>query len=93
MWSVLPALGFSSQVSALPILHFFFQRIYMCLCRVVVTVFAVGGESVCRGQKGFQAEREVADQNTYVGSRGAFGGTFARFVLDQAVGSCCHQYD
>lgn len=64
----------------------------MSLCHVVVTVFAVGGESVCRGQKGFSAEGEAADENICVGSRGAFGGTVARFFLYQAIGICCHQY-
>lgn len=64
----------------------------VCLCYRVVTVFEVMGKSVCRGHKGFQAQRQVADQNTCVGSRAVLGGTFARFVLDEAVGSCSHQY-
>lgn len=73
-------------------------RVFLCkgfmvsLCHAVVTVFAVRGKSVCRGHKGFQAQRQVADQNTCVGLRAVFGGTFARFVLDKAVGSCSHQY-
>lgn len=64
----------------------------MSLCHAVVTVFAVMGKSVCRGHKGFQAQRQVADQNTSVGLRAVLGGTFTRFVLDEAVGSCSHQY-
>lgn len=62
------------------------------LCHALVTVFAVRGKSVCRGHKGFQAQRQVADQNTCVGLRAVLGGTFSRFVLDGAVGSCSHQY-
>lgn len=64
----------------------------MFLYYAVVTLFAVMGRSVCRGHKGFQAQRQVADQNIFVGSRAVLGGTFARFVLDEAVGSCSHQY-
>lgn len=66
--------------------HVFLCKGFMVsLCSAVVTVFAVRGESVCRGHTGFQAQRQVADKNTCVGLRAVLGGTFARFVLDEAA--------
>lgn len=50
-----------------PQFHFCFSIGFMSLCHVIVTMLAVGGKSVCRGQNEFQMEREVADQGIYVG--------------------------
>lgn len=93
MWSVFPALAFSSQVSAFPVPLLFFQKIYVSLLCISDDACSWKEERMLRKNVCFQTEREVADWSFCVGSSGAFGGTFARFVLDEAVGSCCHQYN